>query len=178
MNIANSKQQYPGFLNRLLAYFLDNSIVVFITLPFIYHIGEDKLFERQVFIYLASLYYNVFLIYKYQTTIGKFVLGTKIQPERNLKFTLWQVVLREIIGKFVSSVIFYFGFLIVIFDKNNQALHDKIAKTIVVYNKNSKTSQFQKILISIFLIILLSTISYLVMKEIFNFNLENAKSVF
>ncbi len=178
MNTANSKKQYPGFLNRLLAYFLDNSIVVFITLPFIYHIGEDKLFERQVFIYLASLYYNVFLVYKYQTTIGKFVLGTKIQPERNLKFTLWQVVLREIIGKFVSSVIFYFGFLIVIFDKKNQALHDKLAKTIVVYSKNSKTSELKQVLISIFLIVLLSTISYLIMKEIFDFNFENAKSAF
>jgi uncharacterized RDD family membrane protein YckC len=40
--------------------------------------------------------------------------------------------LREIIGKIVSSIILFIGYLMILWDGKKQGLHDKIAGTVVI----------------------------------------------
>lgn len=49
--------------------------------------------------------------------------------------------LREIIGKFLSAIILGIGYLMVIWNPKKQALHDKIAKTYVVYIRSIDTEK-------------------------------------
>ncbi len=63
---------------------------------------------------------------------GKIVVGIKIvrRDGKNLGFGL--AILREWIGKFVSSLILYLGFIWILFDAKRQGWHDKLADTVVV----------------------------------------------
>lgn len=165
----NKTTNYASFWIRLLAYILDNAIISFITLPFIWYIGDENLLKRTSFIYLAGLYYNIFLVYKYHTTIGKSLLNIEISSKN--KITLWKVILREVIGKFLSSATLLIGYVIVLIDKNKQALHDKIAKTFVIQINNEKIST-KRIFIVIILIFLIIYLCSYIEKEMFGFNYE------
>ena len=43
-----------------------------------------------------------------------------------------RAALREVLGKFISSVLLCIGYLMVAFDSQKQGLHDKIADTYVI----------------------------------------------
>lgn len=66
-------------------------------------------------------------------TPGKYLVGEQVvdhltggQPG------LGKMLLREIIGKWVSGLLFGLGYLWAIWDKDGQAWHDKIAGTVVI----------------------------------------------
>ena len=63
---------------------------------------------------------------------GKIVVGIKIvrRDGRTIGFGL--AILREWIGKFISGVILYLGFIWILFDAKRQGWHDKLADTVVV----------------------------------------------
>lgn len=66
-------------------------------------------------------------------TVGKWLLGLQVVN----KFDggnpgVFKMLLREIVGKFVSGLFFSLGFFWAIWDKDSQAWHDKIAGTVVV----------------------------------------------
>jgi len=66
-------------------------------------------------------------------TPGKRLLGLRvIKLDTGQPASFWRMVLREIVGKWVSGVICYLGFIWAFLDANKQAWHDKIAGTIVV----------------------------------------------
>lgn len=65
-------------------------------------------------------------------TVGKMALGLKVVKEDGKAVDWGTGVLREVVGKFVSAVVFGLGFLWVAFDPKKQGWHDKIAKTFVV----------------------------------------------
>ena len=44
----------------------------------------------------------------------------------------WRGALREIVGKFLSGIAFYVGYVWIAFDRDKQGWHDKIAETYVV----------------------------------------------
>ena len=83
---------------------------------------------------LLSFGYYVFLIgYKGQT-IGKMALGIKVVNLNNTQThpDYVHAFLREIVGKLISAAVLLLGYIWVIFDKNKQAWHDKIAGTVVI----------------------------------------------
>ena len=47
--------------------------------------------------------------------------------------SFWRMALREIPGKFVSGIVLYLGYLWVLWDKDQQGWHDKIANTLVIH---------------------------------------------
>lgn len=66
-------------------------------------------------------------------TPGKMALGEQVVERRTGRYPgLWRMLLREVIGKAVSGLFFGLGFFWAIWDKDNQAWHDKIAGTVVV----------------------------------------------
>jgi len=43
------------------------------------------------------------------------------------------IIIRDVVGKFISAAVLLIGYIWMLFDKNSQTWHDKIAGTYVVY---------------------------------------------
>ncbi len=110
---------YVGFWIRLAAAIIDLLVVAFISIivPF----G----------IVLFWLYYWLFTGLKGQT-LGKMAVGIKVVNAAGSVPGLGCAALREVLGKIVSAIALWLGFLWVIWDKQKQGWHDKIASTYVV----------------------------------------------
>lgn len=67
-----------------------------------------------------------------QATIGKLAVGVKVCTETGERLTFANATGRYF-AKILSAIIVLIGFLMVVFDKKKQGLHDKLAKTFVVY---------------------------------------------
>ncbi len=67
-----------------------------------------------------------------QATIGKFAVGIKVSTENGERLTFANATGRYF-AKILSAIILLIGFLMVAFDKKKQGLHDKLAKTFVIY---------------------------------------------
>ena len=76
--------------------------------------------------------YNIIMIWKFQATLGKMVMGLKVYEMDGTPPDLGTAAVREI-SKILSAIVCYLGFIWVGFDADKQAWHDKIAKTYVVY---------------------------------------------
>ncbi len=63
---------------------------------------------------------------------GKMILGMRVIDTGGKPAGFWRMALREVIGKFVSGIVIYLGYFWIIWDKDQQGWHDKIAGTFVV----------------------------------------------
>jgi uncharacterized RDD family membrane protein YckC len=67
-----------------------------------------------------------------QATIGKLVVDVKVCTENGERLSFANATGRYF-AKILSTIILLIGFLMVAFDKKAQGLHDKLAKTFVIY---------------------------------------------
>lgn len=75
-------------------------------------------------------------MWAYGLTPGKWMMGLQVvRRETGVPVGFWRMALRQIIGQWVSAIICYLGFLWILFDRNKQGWHDKIAKTLVIATK-------------------------------------------
>ncbi len=86
--------------------------------------------------YLIMLIWSVgYMLYFWSTsgqTPGKAILGLKIvRADGGAKLGLGKAILR-LIGYAISGIVIYLGFLWIIWDKEKQGWHDKIAGTYVI----------------------------------------------
>ena len=116
---------YAGFWIRFLAAFIDALLFSIIALVVNRRLGE-----------FSYIIYVVLMTKIYQATLGKMVVGIKVVSENSENLTWGQVILREIVGKFVSGMVFSIGYIMVGFTERKQGLHDKIAKTLVISTKS------------------------------------------
>jgi uncharacterized RDD family membrane protein YckC len=65
-------------------------------------------------------------------TMGKKYMGIKIVKDDGSEFGLVDVLLRNVVGYWVSAVVVYLGFIWIFIDAEHRGWHDKIAKTKVV----------------------------------------------
>ena len=63
---------------------------------------------------------------------GKIAIGIKIVKTDGSSIGFGTTLLREIIGKIISSIIILLGYIWILFDGQRQGWHDKIASTYVV----------------------------------------------
>ena len=78
-------------------------------------------------IVLVGTYFVVFWYYK-SWTPGKYILRLRVRDSESLeKVTLWQAIKR-----FICCSIALVGIWFIVFSKKRQALHDKLAKTVVI----------------------------------------------
>jgi uncharacterized RDD family membrane protein YckC len=66
-----------------------------------------------------------------QATFGKLAMGLKVTDLHGGRISFWRAIGREL-AKIISSPTFGIGFIIAGFSKRKQALHDVIARTVVV----------------------------------------------
>lgn len=153
--------KYAGFWIRFAAYFIDYviaSILASASSAIFYALGMDIFGGLAYFVIWFG--YFIILTYKKNATWGKMAVGINVVSENKEKLTLGRVVLRETVGKIISSIILGIGYMMAGFTKNKQALHDKIAKTYVTY-KNPKSESKTWIVILIAIPILIAVIGIL-----------------
>lgn len=140
--------KYAGFWIRWVAGFIDNIILQVVGFIFgvIFGIvlgitGMAKLAPiiSGLLGFILVWAYNIFMIHKYQATLGKMAVGVKvISAEDGSKISLGKVILRETIGKLISLFTLLVGYIMAGFTARKQALHDKIANSVVVYKDPNK----------------------------------------
>jgi uncharacterized RDD family membrane protein YckC len=138
-------QPKAGFWIRVVAAILDSFLLsaVQFALTFIITMSIDAMdmaaledpaisFVIWLFGMTISLGYAVFFTGYCGQTPGKMALRIKVVRTDGDPMTYGRAAKREILGKFVSSLLLGIGYLMVAFDKQKQGLHDKIADTYVV----------------------------------------------
>lgn len=135
--LTSQSPNYAGFWIRAAASILD---VIFISPP-IYLIFDVLLRgNTNFFITFAELClswsYSFILTYLFGQTLGKMIVGIKVMPATNEKISWDECLLREVIGKILSTVLLCAGYILVAFDRHKQSLHDKFGKTYVVWHRN------------------------------------------
>ena len=81
--------------------------------------------------WLALLLFHL-VLWSQGLTPGKLIMGDRVVDTRGVRAGFWRMALRETIGKFISGIVFGLGFLWLLWDKDQQGWHDKIAGTLVV----------------------------------------------
>ncbi len=139
---------YAGFFTRLAAFLIDSAIVsvglLIVKLPVWFikmAIGDSILFQPFLFqftifdviYYLITVSYFVLMTYYCSATVGKHLMKLKVVDAEGQKLSFVSILIRETIGRYLSALIIYIGYIIAAFDNRKQGLHDKIADTYVIY---------------------------------------------
>lgn len=151
MQISYDKDRvvYAGFFVRLAAFLLDSILVTVVLFIFKFIVWIMKLSMGDMIFFKPILFqYNAFDILFYILTTGYFVLTTyfcgatmgkslmklKVVDADGQKLNFMSVLIRETVGRYLSTVIICVGYFMAGFDNRKQGLHDKIADTLVIYN--------------------------------------------
>ena len=136
--------EYVGFKDRLFAFLLDvtfltitslilQAIIYAVAKPMNVTINADVLdyFDRLI---LGPVYFIV-MLYFYEATLGKMIMKIRIVSESGRKMMFFQILIRELIGKLLCVLTLGYGYFWIIVDKKCQGFHDKLAKTVVIYDR-------------------------------------------
>ena len=80
---------------------------------------------------LAALYFIIFEGSKLQATPGKILMGIRVSDINGIPIGYCTSFVRNVL-KIISVATVFVGFIMAYFDDNNQALHDRLAKTLVI----------------------------------------------
>lgn len=146
-----SSVQYAGLEKRFIAALIDSAILfafnwaIGFTIQLVINFMIRSFLESGFIFAIIGVYlsflmglvigigYFVFYQFKTGQTIGKKMQGIKVVDiQTGQTPTKGKLFLREIIFKMASGLLLGFGFVILFFDPKRQALHDKLAGTIVV----------------------------------------------
>ena len=96
--------------------------------------GSISLVVLSLIISIAFLAYVVWALFLFTegTTPGKKILGMRVVKEDGANAGFLTMLIRETVGRLISSLVFFFGLLWILIDKDNQAWHDKLMRTYVV----------------------------------------------
>jgi uncharacterized RDD family membrane protein YckC len=149
---TSGNPEYAGFILRWAAFVVDSLIVGIPWAIIAYMLFGAESMGRNDFSGLILLIYFSVLTGLYQTTPGKKLFHLKVVGAADAKISMGKAFLRDFVGKIISSVVLSLGYLWVIWDKEKQSWHDKIAGTHVVITKPiSKGKMFLAYLIVLIL---------------------------
>ena len=86
------------------------------------------------------IYHVAFISAKGQT-IGKMIFGIQVVNSQGNIPAIGSVLLREVVGKFLSAIALGLGYLWVAWDKNKRGWHDHIGGTYVVRKQRANNAQ-------------------------------------
>jgi uncharacterized RDD family membrane protein YckC len=140
---------YGGFWRRFAARFIDGIVLgvssMVITVPLGMGLGaavaSGSSANPAAFIIIQilsslvglviALAYELWLIRKYDATLGKMALGLKLFRADGAKLSRGRIIGR-FFANYVSILSLYIGYIIVGFDDEKRSLHDRICDTRVV----------------------------------------------
>ena len=126
--------RYAGFWIRLLALILD---MIILGMPVVLVYFLFYFLNVPEMIWPFNLGWLALMVYLNGTlggTPGKLILGLRIVNEKNELIGIPHAILRYAC-KVISSVIFGIGLLMVAFTGKKEGLHDRLAKTHVIYKR-------------------------------------------
>lgn len=104
--------------------------------------GMDILFHyslKDIILYALKVLYFIAFTYLTGTTLGKKAMNLRVvskNPEE--KLTLFNVVYRETVGRFLCSLPVNIGYIVAGIDSEKRGFHDLLCDTRVVYQKKIK----------------------------------------
>lgn len=104
--------------------------------------GTDILFHyslKDIVLYALKVLYFIAFTYLTGTTLGKKAMNLRVvskNPEE--KLTLFNVVYRETVGRFLCSLPVNIGYIVAGIDSEKSGFHDLLCDTRVVYQKKIK----------------------------------------
>jgi len=135
--------KYAGLFRRLFAFMIDCVILLGVYLftglllgasLFAYPITLLPMIGFWFFggmMLLSWFYFAGFESSKRQATLGKQILKVKVVDLNGNRIGFGRATLRYF-GKLLSRLTFFIGFLMIAFTKKKQALHDKVASTLII----------------------------------------------
>ena len=131
---------YAGFWIRFAAMMIDTLLLTAILVPILlWMYGLQSIQNQQtgptgtLVTYLLPFIATLIFWHYRSATPGKMLLKLEIVDAETLKQPTTSQYLIRYVGYFVSTIPLCLGFLWVAFDPRKQAWHDKLAKTLVIY---------------------------------------------
>lgn len=165
MNDNRSQAQYAGFFSRFIAFGLDLVLVNLVSFlvtfflgliisffgfdttmsslggwPFLTSWQQLILLAGALFTSLFGLVYFLFFWVLVGFTPGKGLMGLRLVRVNGQPLTLGPALLR-LVGYWLSAVVLFLGFFWIIIDKRHQGWHDKLSRTVVIYDWQSPWRQ-------------------------------------
>jgi uncharacterized RDD family membrane protein YckC len=164
MNEQNVSLKYAMFWKRAIALFIDLSITIplfcfliffvnyVLALPVETSLSSKSGLYLEMTPYVKEHFIKIVLLYSFlklavlvpyftllessslQATLGKWMVGIKVTDLTGHRISFKKSIIR-FFAKILSGQILAIGFLMAAFTERKQALHDFLAKTIVVSNK-------------------------------------------
>ena len=147
MSASAASLRYAGFWRRLLALTLDSALYTALILPLLvmiygpaylhWWLGDSSELASYGFLDLLLTYVSPFVAVvafwrTWQATPGKLLLDCRVVDARTLQpLGLRQAIIRAL-AYILSALPLYLGFVWAAFDKRKQALHDKVAGSVVI----------------------------------------------
>lgn len=140
---GTAARDYVGFWYRLISYVID-IVIVFsikgIILSPLKFINQGMPVEIGYWTLTGVLGMTVFYLYflvmtkVFRQTVGKMIVGLKVEKQDGSALTWNDLFFREVIGRFLHNVLFILKvlYLVVAFTKEKQGIHDMIGNTVVV----------------------------------------------
>lgn len=138
------KNKAAGFWMRFWAFTIDTLIVsaiIGILINPIFYLMDWSLngsaWYAPIVIISGFIYYLYFVIFTklFAQTLGKMILGLRVQKDNGEPLDWGTVIFRECIGRFISNTFLQLPYLIVIFAPQHKGVHDFIADTSVIHEK-------------------------------------------
>lgn len=128
---------YASFWARLAAAIIDSILVALVVSVFTgsFNVSAEGISANALVTIPAIVgwIYFVFMTVNYGATLGKMALKIKVQHmDTGKRLSYVEAILREVVGKFVSSIVFGVGYFWMLWDDKKQTWHDKIGKSLVV----------------------------------------------
>lgn len=148
MRNESNEIPYAGFFVRTAAFITDMLLVNLLLMPvrivhFFTAFGSPASFmDRPVFfsktpfdlfVWAVTVFYFILMTKLRGATLGKSIFRLKVVSCEERDLTWIEVIFRETAGRFLSTVILMIGYLMMIPDREKQALHDMLSDTRVIY---------------------------------------------
>lgn len=143
------------FLNRFIAWFLDGiimgvlALILGLVIGLVVSLGASTdsailnflslalFFVLFIIIVLFQFFYFGYFWSKDGQSLGMKIVNVQVTRRNGEGLSFWRAAFRGTVGYWISSLIFYLGYLWAAIDDENEAWHDKIFDTSVVEAKGS-----------------------------------------
>lgn len=130
--LKEKEVRYAGFSRRLLAHNIDlipMLLFLYLVSLIIPNTGFDWLFFSVIYL----LYNGIFETSGLQGTPGKKWSKIRVVSDRG-PLSFFQSLVRNSC-KFLSLILFFGGFILILFDHKKKGLHDYLARTLVLFDE-------------------------------------------
>ncbi len=141
--VSSAQVTYATLWERFLAYFADVIVIYLVVIGLYFLSGFLGAFgkgflsgsntEAKAIFMIALWCYMTLSLAIYHTTIGKYILGIEVASEQQIGAypRFWRILVRETVGRFLSSLFFGIGYWKAFGNPKKQAWSDDIAHTVV-----------------------------------------------